>query len=90
MTKIVLSGTVNNRQSNKQIKPGSLLFATNSQSKNLLNIYKSSFVPKAIDEWNAIPLEIRQSSKLASFKNSLNTLKPTRPLNFSYGERFIK
>ena len=44
--------------------------------KSRLNIYKSSFVPKAIDEWNAIPLEIRQSSTLASFKNSLNTLKP--------------
>ena len=56
--------------------------------KSRLNIYKSSFVPKAIDEWNAIPLEIRQSSTLASFKNSLNTLKPTRPLYFSYGERY--
>ena len=56
--------------------------------KSRLNIYKSSFVPKAIDEWNAIPLEIRQSSTLASFKNSLNTLKPTRPLYFSHGERY--
>ena len=35
MTKIFSSGTVNNRQSNKQIKPGPLLFATNSLSKNL-------------------------------------------------------
>ena len=35
MTKIFSSGTVNNRQSNKQIKPGVLLFATNSPSKNL-------------------------------------------------------
>ena len=35
MTKIFSSGTVNNRQSNKQIKPGVLLFSTNSPSKNL-------------------------------------------------------
>ena len=54
--------------------------------KSRLNIYKSSFVPKATDEWNAILLEIRQCSTLASFQNSLNTLKPTRPLYFSYGE----
>ena len=45
--------------------------------KSRLNIYKSSFVPKAIDEWDVTPSEIRQSFTLGSFENSLNTLKPT-------------
>ena len=38
--------------------------------KYMLNIYKFSFVPVAIDVWNTIPLERSQSSSLNSFKNS--------------------
>ena len=58
-------------------------FKNNNIPKSRLNI-----CPIAIDEWNAIPLEVRQSSTLGSFKNSLNTLKPTHPLYFSYEERY--
>ena len=47
--------------------------------KYRLNIYKSSFVPVAIDAWNTIPLEIRQSSSLNSFKNSFKNLKIAPP-----------
>ena len=70
------------------------IYVTNqSQNHNIpkcrLNIYKSSFDPKTIHEWNVIPSEIRQSFTFGSFKNSLNTLKPTRPIYFSYGEQYM-
>ena len=53
-----------------------------------LNIYKSSFVPLAIDEWNSVPMEIRQSSSINSFKQRLHVPKKPRPSYFSYGERY--
>ena len=36
------------------------------------NVYKSSFVPRAKDDWNAIPWEIGPYSILSSFKNILD------------------
>ena len=50
--------------------------------KYRLNIYKSSFVPVAIDAWKTIPLEIRQSSSLTSFKNVFKNSKITPPSFF--------
>lgn len=40
-------------------------------SKCRLNIYKSYFVTREIHEWNSLPLEIRQSTTLSSFRNCL-------------------
>ena len=67
-----LQNIMPNIQSNE-----SIYVTIQSQNYNIpkrrLNIYKSSFVPQTIDEWNAIPLEITQIYILSSFKNSLNT-----------------
>jgi hypothetical protein len=53
-----------------------------------LNIYKSSFVPVAIDECNSLPLELRQSTSLNSFKNNFQIPITPRPSFFSHGERY--
>ena len=37
-----------------------------------LYIYKLSFVPKALVEWNAIPLEVRRSTALTLKNPSVN------------------
>ena len=38
------------------------------------NIFKSSFFPKTISEWNNLPNEIRQSPTLGIFVSKLSTL----------------
>jgi hypothetical protein len=48
---------------------------------------KFSFVPVAIDEWNSLPMGIRQSINLYSFKNSIQMSKSVPPSYF-YGERY--
>ena len=68
--------------------PAVLISQNYSIPKYRLNIYKSSFVPVAIDAWNTIPLEIRQSSSLNSFKNSFKNSKNAPPSYFSHGERY--
>ena len=46
-----------------------LVEPTNLQS----DIYKKSFIPRAISQWNKLPLEIRKCASLHTFKNSLKT-----------------
>jgi hypothetical protein len=53
-----------------------------SISKCGLNTYKFSFVPVAIDEWNSLPLEIRQFINLHSFNNSIQMSKSVPPRTF--------
>ena len=53
-----------------------------------LNIYKSSFVPLAIGQWNSLPIELRQSISLKTFKNNLHLPKSLPPSYFSHGERY--
>ena len=53
-----------------------------------LNIYKSSFVPLAIGQWNSVPIELRQSISLKTFKNNLHLPKSLPPSYFSHGERY--
>ena len=54
-----------------------------------LCIYKSSIVPVKWKERNAIPLELRQSATLSSFKNSLQILRDTPTLYCVYKSHLI-
>ena len=63
----------------------------NSQNLQGLNcridIYKNSFIPSVVKEWNTIPLTHRQNSSISSFKRYLNrdTRKP--PSYYYSGKR---
>ncbi len=50
-------------------------------------LYKESFLPSAIDEWNRLPLDARNSNSLEAFKTYLNTdlVKPSP--YFYFGNR---
>lgn len=50
-------------------------------------LYYRSFVPSGIREWNELPLEIRNSSSLLSFKNTLNKNVSKPPSFYSSGLR---
>ena len=41
-----------------------------------LSIMKTSFSPSTIDEWNNLPIDIRNLTSLLSFKRKLNSLSP--------------
>ena len=41
-----------------------------------LSIMKTSFFPSTIDKWNNLPIDIRNSTSLLSFKRKLNSLSP--------------
>ena len=50
-------------------------------------LYKNSFLPSVINDWNSLPDEIKNAESLTSFKYHLNLDKPApRPLYF-FGER---
>ena len=38
-------------------------------------MYRQSFLPSAVKEWNKFSLDIRQSISVNSLKNKLNTMK---------------
>ena len=52
-----------------------------------LQIYENSFVPTAIQEWNALTVETRQSETLSKFMNSISNTTKLPPLYFSFGDR---
>lgn len=63
----------------------------NSQDYNVpvcrLQIYKSSFVPTVVNEWNSLPLDTRDSSSLSLFKNKTSKSLTVAPPYFSNGKR---
>lgn len=69
----------------------SAYYTRNSQNYNIpvcrLQIYKSSFVPTVVNEWNSLPLDIRDSSSLSLFKNKISNSLAVAPPYFSYGKR---
>jgi hypothetical protein len=52
-----------------------------------LHIYKNSFVSTAIQKWNALPLETRQSETLSKFIKFISNTTKSPPLYFSIGDR---
>ena len=52
------------------------------------NIYKKSFLPTTISEWNAFPIDIRNLETLRAFNNLLDAekLQPNR-LFFFWGKK---
>ena len=62
-------------------------FQDYSTPKCRLQIYKNSFVPRVIQEWNSLPLETRQSETLSNFVKCISNSKKSPPLYFSIGER---
>ena len=47
------------------------------------NIYKKSFLPTAISEWNALPVDFRNLETLSAFKTFLDEEK-TQPNNLFF------
>ena len=54
-----------------------------------LSIMKTSFFPSTIDRWNNLPIDIRNSTSLLSFKRKLNSLSPQTcpPKYYNNGQR---
>ena len=65
------------------------------QSDNIINIqcktthHYQSFLPSAIRLWNALPIHVRESNSIQSFKNALSTLSNKRiiPKHYYTGDR---
>lgn len=62
-----------------------------------MELYKSSFVPTVVDEWNALSTDVRESDSVRIFKEKIhvsvkneNVLTCRTRLNFLiYGDRFL-
>ena len=53
-------------------------------------LYYKSFLPSCIREWNEIPLNIRNSTSLLSFKQQLNKNNIKVPVYYSSGNRLLQ
>ena len=53
-------------------------------------LYYKSFLPSCIREWNEIPLNIRNSTSLSSFKQQLNNNNIKVPVYYSSGNRLLQ
>ena len=53
-------------------------------------LYYKSFLPSCIREWNVIPLNIRNSNSLSSFKQQLNKNNIKVPVYYSPNYRFLQ
>ena len=53
-------------------------------------LYYKSFLPSCIREWNEIPLNIRNSTSLSSFKQQLNKNNNKVPIYYSSGNRLLQ
>ena len=53
-------------------------------------LYYKSFLPSCIREWNEIPLNIRNSTSLSSFKQQLNKNNNKVPAYYSSGNRLLQ
>lgn len=62
-----------------------------------MELYKSSFVPTVVDEWNALSTDVRESDSVRIFKEKIHVSVKnenvltcrTRPNFFIYGDRFL-
>ena len=52
-----------------------------------LKIYYESFIPSTIRMWNDIPVHVRNSSSVSTFKYAIKTEQNVAPQYFSYGAR---
>ena len=53
-------------------------------------LYKKSFLPAVIEEWNELPIEIRNKDSLLCFKYYLNRDKPSPNKLYLIGERKLQ
>ena len=53
-------------------------------------LYKRSFLPTVIEEWNKLPIEIRNQNSISCFENYLNRNKPTPNMLYFIGERNLQ
>ena len=53
-------------------------------------LYYNSFLPSCIRGWNEIPLNIRNSTSLSSFKQQLNNNNIKVPVYYSSGNRLLQ
>ena len=53
-------------------------------------LYRRSFLPTVIEEWNKLPIEIRDQNSIPCFKNYLNRNKPTPNRLYFIGERKLQ
>ena len=53
-------------------------------------LYKKSFLPAVIEEWNELPIEIRNEDSLSCFKYYLNRDKPSPNKLYFTGERKLQ
>ena len=54
-----------------------------------LEIYKRSFIPRAIGLWNELPPATRNSDSITAFKSSMHNLSgKEKPMLYYYGERW--
>ncbi|MEW8548517.1 MAG: reverse transcriptase family protein [Candidatus Thiodiazotropha sp.] len=53
-------------------------------------LYYRSFLPSSIRDWNELPIEVRNSTSLASFKFQLNRDIPKIPKYYYTGNRFLQ
>ena len=53
-------------------------------------LYYRSFLPSSIRDWNELPVEVRNSTSLASFKLQLNKDNPKTPKYYNAGNRFLQ
>ena len=51
---------------------------------------KRSFLPTVIEEWNKLPIEIRNQNSISCFKNYLNRNNPTSNRLYFIGERKLQ
>ena len=51
------------------------------------SIYLNSFLPSTIDDWNHIPLEVRNNPSLSNFKMLIWSIKPKVPRYYFQGNR---
>ena len=53
----------------------------------MTNLYKNSFLPSVVDEWNLLPQQIRNLESVSNFKHYLNIGKPNPNKLFFVGKR---
>lgn len=85
---------------NKRVN-ASNYFTRNAQNYSIpkcrLQLYKSSFVPTVVNEWNALSKDVRESDSIRIFKEKIHVsiinqndiTCRTKPDFFTYGDRFF-
>jgi hypothetical protein len=51
------------------------------------SLYKESFLPSTINRWNDLPINIRESPTLPSFKRAISPKSPSKPQHLYHGNR---